>query len=382
MKVGILTMNYNNCNYGGILQCVALRKTLECMGYDVEVIRFSAKDKDKISRKIKLILFGMPIDVVWEYIYNLGMDIFERFWGKQMPLSQQLLDKCRFFIDENIRYTELCNEDTIGELVRDHNLDIIVIGSDKIWGELARNKLVYLGDFKPQFEGKIVTYAACSSFPFIPKYNKDRIHDLLRNLYAVSVRDTYTRDLFKCYPDIKMEIVLDPTFLYDFIPYLKKTDTDPYILAYILGRKINGGHEEIFKSIKCKYGNMKIKAIILSNESTNIVPYVDEVIDDADPSNWINMIYNASFVYTDSFHGAVFSLKFEKPFIAYYTELSRATRLIDLRDRLQLDKVIISSVKDFVSKKTIDYDIDYNLVNEMLSKMQAFSLDFLRKAFI
>jgi len=376
MKIGILTMNYRR-NYGGILQCVALQNTLQNMGHTVEVIRFQPLDKGRFRRKIRLLFSGLPVAALGRYLYDIGKDCIASLLGRQKPLSARLLSKCKRFVDANINYTELCNENTIGNLVLQHRMDAIVIGSDKIWGELSRTQLVYMGDFIPSFSGKIISYAACTSFPFIPAYNKDKIHRLLLNFSAISVRDIYTRDLFKCYPDIDMKLVLDPTFLYDFKPYLNQKIEEPYVFTYILGREIEGGHAIMLEQIKKRYGGIKVKAFVLSDESMDIASYADDVIDDADPSEWLNAIYNASFVYTDSFHGIVFSLKFRKPFVAYYTEASRATRLIDLRDRLHLDKVIVPSAQNALHNDAIDDCIDYDLIGEMLNDMRKQSLDFL-----
>lgn len=379
MKIGILTMNYRR-NYGGILQCIALQNTLKNMGHEVEVLRYQPLDKGRFRRKIKVLFSGLPVSVMGKYLYDIGKDFTASLFGKQKPLSVKLLNNCKRFIDTNINYTELCNEETIGTLLLKHRLDALIIGSDKIWGELAREQLVYMGDFNPRFQGKILSYAACTSFPFIPSYNKEKIHRLLLDFSAISVRDVYTRNLFRCFPDIDMKIVLDPTLLYDFQPYLVRKDEEPYIFTYILGREIEGGHKVMIEQIRKKYGNIKIKAIVLSDESMDIVPYVDEVIDDADPSEWLNAIYNASFVYTDSFHGIVFSLKFRKPFVAYYTEPSRATRLIDLRDRLHLDRVIVSSVKDLFDKHTLNQMLDYDSIYCTLDIMRKQSHAFLKES--
>lgn len=377
MRIGILTMNYRR-NYGGILQCIALQNILEKMGYEVEVIRFQAMDKGRFRRKIKVLFSGLPVSVMGKYLYDIIKDFIASLVGKQKPISIQLLSKCKLFIDANIRYTELCNEDTIGNLLIRHKLDVLVIGSDKIWDELARKQLVYMGDFKPRFQGKILSYAACTSFPFIPSYNKEKIHYLLLDFTAISVRDNYTRNLFRCYTDLDMKVVLDPTLLYDFQPYLVRKNEEPYIFTYILGREIEGGHKLMVEQIRKKYGNIKIKAIVLSDESTDIVPYVDEVIDDADPSEWLNAVYNASFIYTDSFHGIMFSLKFKKPFVAYYTEASRATRLIDLRERFHLDNVIVASSKEALVKDSINQIIDYGSIYNVLHEMQKYSQSFLQ----
>lgn len=374
-------MNYKR-NYGGILQCVALSNVLERMGHEVEVIRYSAKDRDSIKRKLRLLFSGLPNDVLGRYVYDIVMDVFNRLSGKRPHLSARLLEKCKAFIDENINYTEVCDENTIGGLISHHELDAVIIGSDKIWGELGRERLVYMGDWTPRFEGKIISYAACSSFPLIPSYNKAKIHTLLSRFSAVSVRDAYTRNLFKCYPDVDMKVVLDPTFLWDFEPFLERSNSEPYIFTYILGREISGGHKGMIEKIREKYGPIKVKAIVLSDESLDIAPYADEVIDDADPKEWLNAIYNASFVYTDSFHGIAFSMKFRKPFLAYYTETSRATRLIDLRDKLHLDRYIISTTDECMERKSLDQIPDYHSIYEMLDEMKTDSVSFLENSIL
>lgn len=42
MKIGILTF-HRACNYGGALQCFALAKKLNTMGYNVEVVDYRSK---------------------------------------------------------------------------------------------------------------------------------------------------------------------------------------------------------------------------------------------------------------------------------------------------------------------------------------------------
>lgn len=379
MKLAILTMNYR-CNYGGILQCLALQNTLKLWGHDVDVIKYSPKTNDSVKRKIKILFTDFSIKDISHYVYDWFIDKINIVLGRQKKLPEILLQKCSIFISENINYTELCDEDTIGKFISFRNYDAIIFGSDKIWGGLAHSKLVYMGDWEPSFSRKLISYAACSSQSHIPQFNVDKITTLLKRFHAISVRDQYTKELFKNIDKLNIKTVLDPAFLYDFNPYLKSTNEEPYILAYILGREIRGGHNRVIELLKKKYGNIKVKAIVLLNESTDIVKHADEVYYDATPVDWINMIYNAKFIYTDSFHGVVFSLKFQKPFIAYYQEINRATRLVDLRDRFKLGKNIISSVNDIIENKVLEHSIDYAIVNKIIEIQRQESLFFLQNA--
>lgn len=362
-------------NYGGILQCMALQKTLMQKGYDVEVIRFAYRNKTNFWGLIKYLFNHNSSLHFSEHIKEYLFDLKNLFFGKKRMVSNVLLNKCRDFILQHINYTELCDEYTIGKLVGERKYDAIVIGSDKIWGAMGRKQLVYFGDWLPPFKGKLLSYAACSSRKEIPNYNLHKIGTLLSRFSAISVRDTHTYNLLKCYPNLQPQIVLDPTFLYDYNEIIVKQNTEPYILIYILGREIDGGHNTVIEKIKNEYGKLKTKAIVLADESTDIIPYVDEIYEEASPSDWVNLIYNASFIYTDSFHGTVFSIKFGKPFISYYKEKNRASRLMDLREKFNLTDQIISSINDINinSLKLPDYDRIFNKI-EILKKE---SLDFL-----
>lgn len=379
MKIGILTMNYRR-NYGGILQCVALQNTLKSWGYDVEVIKYSPKSNKEIYRKLKVLITDFSYKDITCYIHNFIADKINFILGKQKALPQGLLNNCAEFVSLNINYTELCNEDTIGELVNQHNYDAIIVGSDKIWGGLNHHQLVYMGDWTPRYEKRLISYAACSSQSHIPQFNQNRIYELLKRFYQISVRDDHTKTLFKDIPEINVQVVLDPTFLYDFKSYVKQNNDEPYIFTYILGREIRGGHSNVLHKIRERYGNIKIKAIVLSDESTDIVKYADEVYYEATPSDWINMIYNAKFIYTDSFHGIVFSLKFQKPFIAYYQEANRSTRLIDLKNRFGLNRNIVSSVDEVIINKSIDTSLDYSIINTKIEVIKQKSISFLQNA--
>lgn len=376
MKIGILTMNYNS-NYGGILQCVALQNTLIAMGHEVEVIKYSSNKKGTLKRRLKLLFMDFSLSNFYEFIYNKIRDRISLLLGKQKKLPESLLKKTALFIQNNINYTELCNEDTIGKLIEIHNFDTIIIGSDKIWGGLTKDKLIYFGDWAPKFKGRLISYAACSSNSHIPNFNKEKIQNLLKQFHGISVRDKHTYDLFNIYPDIKKEIVLDPTLLYDYKDYIINMPEEKYVFVYILGHEITGGHKRMLELIKQEYGNIKVKAVVLSNESVDIVPYVDEVFYDASPSEWLNLLAHSSIVYTDSFHGIIFSLKYQKHFVAYYKEANRSTRLLDLQNRMGLNQFIVASVDEAVEKKAVTNLPPYNKINELLTLYRNKSLSFI-----
>lgn len=382
MKIAILTMAYRQ-NYGGILQCIALQNTLKNMGHEVEVIHFVSTEKNGIQRKLKY-LFGNPsFKEVSLWLYDKMIDSIEQFLGKQKNVSKVLIEKCSKFISENIAYTETCDEVTIGLLAAQRNYDALVIGSDKIWGGLGRERLIYFADWSPTFKGKIISYAACSSRADIPPFNKAKIEFLLSRFTALSVRDKHTYNLINTCTEKDVAVVADPTLLYNFDHFLDvKQVEQPYVFVYILGREIKGGHRLALKYIREKYGSLPIKAVVLSDESTDVVPYVDEVITDASPRDWLNLLVHSTFVYTDSFHGLIFSLKYNKQFLGYYREKNRSSRLIGLRDFFGLEKRIVNSLNEAIYSKSLDEDVNYKEIQRKIDSFREYSLNFLETALI
>lgn len=341
MKIGILTLDYIT-NYGGILQTLALQNYLTEMNYEVEIIHF--RRTKKTSRKKRLwYLFGNIIS---------GRTPIKRFFEKK-PYntkgvdSKKLIERNRLFIEQYLKRSTLTDEDNIGNLCKKY--DCVVVGSDQIWSVTDGEYLTYFFDWK--FDGKKIAYAACSVNPLPSFFNRKKIAGLLADFDAISVRDEttlsfcnkslYTRDY---------HLVVDPTFLYDFsyFHFENKFDFD-YIFVYILGSEICGGNKAAIEQLKKIYKCEKVVSVIIPSVSTTGTIGADIIICDATPNEWLNLIRHAKAVFTDSFHGCVFSMKYNVPLIAYYSLSYRASRLLDLKKRFSV-RTIISSVEEIPSE--------------------------------
>ena len=370
MRIGILTMVYQY-NYGGILQCISLQNILRERGHQVDVIKYKQKYNPDFFHKIKQLLFDTSYqELKTRIIYfrkrqhiNLAKDID----------FSSLLKRNDEYIKTQINYTEECDEETIGVLIEKNEYDLIIIGSDKIWGGVGKKHLVYFGEWQPPFRNKVISYAACSSRDKIPLYNRKRVRNLLNRFNGVSTRDEHTKSLISKYCDKDIRIVCDPTLLFD--NFESCSFKGPYILTYILGEEIKGGHKVIIEGIKKHIGNIPVYSIILPGHNNDIDKYSDKIIVDATPYEWIGLIKNASYIYTDSFHGTIFSLKYKKQFITYYKEKSRSSRLLDLKERYGLDN-IISSANQFILNNNISAS-KYTKIHEIINQDKVSSLSFL-----
>ena len=94
-------------------------------------------------------------------------------------------------------------------------------------------------------------------------------------------------------------------------------------------------------------------------------------------SKWLSGFRDASFVVTDSFHGTVFSIIFNKPFICIGNQMRGLTRFTSLLKIFGLENRLIFSQKDF-SEKLLE-NIDYEKVNSIKQQWQSKSIEFLKE---
>lgn len=331
MKIGILTFHYGY-NYGGVLQAYALQEYIRHQGHDVSIINYIP-----LSYKVDF-LYGIsrryPLLSLKHVVGNLlyqknSIKTFEDFRSKYLNTTLKTI--------------------SIAELEQTcKDFDIIIVGSDQVWNPGQHDKKIYFLDFNLNRTTKKISYAACCTVNEVSEVNRKTLESALDRFDSISVRNRETQRFVYDLVHRESEIVLDPTFLWNFDEMLDlSVKQDKYILTYIIGSDIDGNNAKAIRKIKSEYGNMPVFAIIIGAVAGVIhVPWADKVIYDASPIEWLNYIKNAYLLFTDSFHGVVFAIKFKTKFIGYYKEHLRASRFIDLKNTYQLDKYIISTSKD------------------------------------
>lgn len=331
MKIGILTFHYGY-NYGGVLQAYALQEFIKHHGHDISIINY------------------IPLSYKVDYLYGIT---------KRHPLrsfkhlvSNLLHQKNSIISFENFRSKYLnttIKSTTISELEQICiDFDIIIVGSDQVWNPSQHDKKIYFLDFNLSKKTKRISYAACCTVNEVKEVNRKTLEAALHKFDSISVRNKETQKFVQDLVHIESEIVLDPTFLWDFNEMLYKDENqDKYILTYIIGSDLDGNNSEAIRKIKSEYGNMQVIAIVIGAVAGVIhVPWADKVIYDASPIEFLNYIKNAYLLFTDSFHGVVFAFKFKTKFIGYYTEHLRSSRFIDLKRRYDLDRFIVRSINE------------------------------------
>jgi len=367
MKVGILTFHYGY-NFGGVLQAYALQQFLTSLNIHVEIINYVPKDYNITS------FYGIsrrrPIKAIKKIIANIlhqkkSISSFDNFRNSFLKMT------------EKVSTLE-------GLIEKSQKFDAIIVGSDQVWNPSQHDKKVYFLDYKLPYSTKKISYAPCCTVNVIAKENKSNLEKALSNFDSLSVRNITTYEFVNELIGEKCTVVLDPTFLWNFDELLEpKRENNKYILVYIIGKELEKKNNLAISKIKKIYGNIPVYAIVIGAVSSVIsINWVDKIIFDASPKEWLNYIKNAEFLFTDSFHGVLFAMKFKTKFTAYYFEAIRAFRFIDLNQRYKLDDYIIdnysriSYISDEIFREKMNEVDDIN--KEMIKK----SISFLKNSLL
>lgn len=362
MKIGILTFHMGH-NYGGVLQCYALQQLLTNYGHEVEVIDYRPRYGYTLRSLVgKLHSVHSP-----KVLYHLLCEKvkFKTLTAAEIKIRQQeILSVFDEFRHKYLHLSPRLYTGTIGEYANVH-YDAVVVGSDQVWTSLYDDVPVFFMGWKPKFQGRKISYAACSAYSSVAGRRANVLKHLLEQFDIVTVRDNTTAYLVTSLTGKTPSIVPDPTLLYAYEEFQETPNVakEPYILTYLLGDEIKGGNVTALNKIRNEVGNLPIYAISAPNDSSNINHIVDKVYRKLSPGEWVVMFRHATFVYTDSFHAIMFSLKFGIPFVAYYRNMVRSSRLLDLKNR-GID-TIYGSVEEIKIKPVV-----FGSINTLLNGFQ------------
>lgn len=369
MKVGILTLPFNN-NYGGYLQAYALMTILKKEGHDVELIyrrhnkvSFVQKTKIVIKNTIKL-LIGQKVNRI---IPNREKDFLQQ--GRLM----------HSFMDKYIcpKSQPLFSTNELSQYVQGR-YETVIVGSDQIWRpDYVPNVEDYFLSFL--HDSKVCKIAYAASFGSdMPQYT-DRERDLcgkaLMNFKLVTVRERSGVDVIKRMGWIGIEpiVVLDPTMLlkkedYDQLLPKKQSLSKGKVFCYVLDDSDN-----VRKIIKQASDILQKELYyIIDTKRWKNVDYIMPSIED-----WLCGIRDSDFVVTDSFHGMVFSIIFNKPFVVCLNKERGISRFLDLLIMLNLQERIMDEEKIM---DIIGQPIEWEFVNTEIMKLQRKSITILRNS--
>lgn len=352
-KVGVITF-HNYDNYGAILQSYALQRKLRELGTSPEIIDYRC---DYISNPFRLV--NLKEKGLFNYIYGaIGHICY-------IPRRS----KCNRF-RKHMRYSEPVTLKKMGPVADKY--DIYMAGSDQIWDyKLTNFDQTYLLDFVGEGKKK-VSYAASMGEHVPPKEYRGAYTRLLKEFDQILVRESYGADIVEELTGKKPECACDPTLLLtaeEWNGLLKEPKKkEKYILVYQLG--INKEIVDFVRRLKKKTG---YRVIYIPFPLIGLLKCKMELT--IGPSEWMGLFKNAEYVVSDSFHGIVFALIFNRKFFGMVNGHHKNKRMEQLLNRVKLTERTIEDVSD----QQLVEEIDFSYANERLKEMREESLALLRK---
>ena len=207
-----------------------------------------------------------------------------------------------------------------------------MIGSDEVFNcTQPGNKVGFSRQLfgKNNNAGKVISYAASfgsTTYEKLEKYHiAEEVGELLSQFNSISVRDKNSRDIVEKLCGFSPAAHIDPVLLYNF-PEVDSISIpmDNYIVVYAYADRIKGKEAEEIREF-AKRENKKILSLGFYQ------PFCDEYVL-ASPMEVLAYIKHADYVITDTFHGTVFSIKYQKKFGAIIRDSNRQ-KLGDLLER-------------------------------------------------
>ena len=249
--------------------------------------------------------------------------------------------------------------------------DCIVVGSDEVWN---------YRDTKGNAELKFGVGLTCKNLiayaPSVGKTAADEVVpqyviDGIRKFKRISARDDLTEQLVEQVTGNAPKRVLDPTFLAEFPRAELKAKRRPYILFYYCENLPKNILNQIFSYAK-EHG----LAVYGAGECDK---RYSEVTVNLTPFEWVEMFRNAEFVFTGTFHGAVFSILNRRQFKVYLTNESRIKKVTALLSELQITNRPIK--EDFCfDLESMKSEINYEKVYDVIEQNRQSSKQYLKDA--
>ena len=371
MQFRSVTMTWFSGNYGSIIQAFALQQKLLNLGIDNEIINYVPDKKEKIrffiNSTARVVLVKNKLDarkIQRYYLTSFEQEkkavLFENFEKKYLKLtkvfpSQESLEKiCSLY-------------------------DAYICGSDQIWNPGYYKGCNYLDFVDP--EKRKIAYAPSIGISYLTDSMRHKIKPLLREFDYISLREEKGVELIAPLVYIPVTVVCDPVFLLTkdkWKSVLKIREIkEKYILCYFLG---DNDYYSSYSDMISKKMNLPMKSI-----PTNVWGYENcqGLMKEVGPLEWVELIANAEFVLTDSFHATALSIIFNVSFLSLTrfkdsVKSSQNSRIYHILNIAELKDRLVNHDHDY-KNLTISED-RWRITNEKIEAYREKSIDWLKNA--
>lgn len=297
-KIGLVTFFYGN--YGSALQCFALKKTIEDMGEECEIIEKKYGLYEKIYRRARVLLLKI---------------LDKKARSKKIFLTDKSKNRINDFVYKNIKPHQY-NESGLRKIGRSKEYTSFIVGSDQVWNFHNHPEKFYFLDFS-KMENKIAFAVSVGSCENVKSKQLRRIRPYLAKMNAISVREESAKICLETIIEKPVERISDPTVLLtpdEWSSFAKDgvSINEEFVFLHFIDQP---NELAISKLEYIAKDSRKIVCFGYKHEEFDSISGIEMV--EGNPIDYVSLISQAVFVMTDSYHTTLFSIYFNKNFVVY-----------------------------------------------------------------
>jgi len=357
-RFGIVSYNIycNFTNYGSALQSWALQQAVDRLGSDrwqsvlVDYCPEVLADKDPKN----------PLTHMWDTDAES-----RRLCELSLPVIRENAQKFTNFYNNHFRKTtKKYTAENFAEIIAAENLDGFICGSDTIFciDEFDGFDDGYYANYPCMKNGYAVAYAASFGDAHFKPETYAILNERLQNFKAIGLRENAMLPYVQAHTKAPVARVLDPTLLLKAEDYdelaAERQEGKAYLLLY--ARRYNPQMEAYAEKVAAENGWAIIEISLRAENAQRHRMFYEAGVDE-----FLSLVKYAEFVVTNSYHGMIFSIQYQRPFRVFSREQCD-TKIAELLGLLGLTDNLIG-----------ESGINYVMVNRILNQERQRSVKFL-----
>lgn len=366
MVINVIT-RHAPTNYGSLLQAIATQRVIMNLGHECRIINYIPK----CETGVRMAITQLEQKTKWRR-NPIKKAIY------LMVAEPETLLMERKFLAMRKKYLLMgpCCA-TTGELKKlyaEKKDEVFLTGSDQVWGPISTGHYdpTYFLDFVPKSSRKLA-FAASFGKAIFDEQTLKEYRVLLKKYDSLAVRENVAVELLKKM-DISAKQVLDPTLLMDadawseYVKPMKKPEK--YVLVYQIHANSDLDHYAVKFAEKAELPLLRVSPLLHQAKRSGKFVYCPDI------SGFLDLVKNATYMVTDSFHGTAFAINFNTQFVEVLPNTGTSSRNQSILELTGLTDRIVRDLNDF---SCIDQEIDFKEANEKIGTSRIESIRILEE---
>lgn len=366
MVINVIT-RHAPTNYGSLLQAIATQRVIINLGHECRIINYIPK----CETGVRMAITQLEQKTKWRR-NPIKKAIY------LMVAEPETLLMERKFLAMRKKYLLMgpCCA-TTGELKKlyaEKKDEVFLTGSDQVWGPISTGHYdpTYFLDFVPKSSRKLA-FAASFGKAIFDEQTLKEYRVLLKKYDSLAVRENVAVELLKKM-DISAKQVLDPTLLMDadawseYVKPMKKPEK--YVLVYQIHANSDLDHYAVKFAEKAELPLLRVSPLLHQAKRSGKFVYCPDI------SGFLDLVKNATYLVTDSFHGTAFAINFNTQFVEVLPNTGTSSRNQSILELTGLTDRIVRDLNDF---SYIDQEIDFKEANEKIGTSRIESIRILEE---